>query len=118
MPKLIAFSDILRQTIIDRANHHCEYCRVSQFAQEAAFHIDHILPTSAGGCRKDVVDVKGSLLSELGYAAIFAMMVSTIDDGLTKNIGKRNELRHGSSVRNASGEEKADRSIRRDLRLR
>jgi hypothetical protein len=42
-------SDILRQAVIDRAGNRCEYCRISQFAQEATFHIDHITPQSAGG---------------------------------------------------------------------
>jgi hypothetical protein len=40
---------LLRQTVINRAGNRCEYCTLSQFAQEASFHIDHIIPQSAGG---------------------------------------------------------------------
>jgi hypothetical protein len=32
-----------------RAGNRCEYCRLAQKGQEAAFHIDHILPKVAGG---------------------------------------------------------------------
>lgn len=32
-----------------RAGGACEYCRLPQSSQEAAFHIDHIQPRSAGG---------------------------------------------------------------------
>ena len=32
-----------------RAGNQCEYCGLSQQGQEATFHIDHILPKSAGG---------------------------------------------------------------------
>ena len=39
----------LRQAVIQRAGDRCEYCRLSQFAQEATFHIDHVVPQSAGG---------------------------------------------------------------------
>jgi hypothetical protein len=45
----MAVPDILRQAVIDRAQHCCEYCRISQLAQEATFHVDHITPQSAGG---------------------------------------------------------------------
>ncbi|HEX5219332.1 MAG TPA: HNH endonuclease signature motif containing protein [Verrucomicrobiae bacterium] len=41
--------DHLRQGVIQRAHNRCEYCLLSQFAQEATFHIDHIVPQSAGG---------------------------------------------------------------------
>ena len=41
--------DILRQTVIHRAENRCEYCRISQAAQEATFHIDHIIPQAGGG---------------------------------------------------------------------
>jgi len=41
--------DILRRAVIDRAQNRCEYCRISQAAQEATFHIDHIRPQSSGG---------------------------------------------------------------------
>lgn len=39
----------LRQRVIQRARDRCEYCGISQVAQEAAFHIDHITPQAAGG---------------------------------------------------------------------
>src|SRR4051812_26217640 len=45
----MTISDALRQAVIDRAQNRCEYCRLSQSAQEATFHIDHIRPQSAGG---------------------------------------------------------------------
>jgi hypothetical protein len=32
-----------------RAENRCEYCQLSQEGQEAAFHIDHIVPRAAGG---------------------------------------------------------------------
>ncbi|MBI4550643.1 MAG: HNH endonuclease [Candidatus Latescibacteria bacterium] len=43
-----------RQLVISRAGERCEYCQLSQHGQEATFHIDHILPVSAGG--KTVVE--------------------------------------------------------------
>ena len=39
----------LRQRVIQRAHDRCEYCGISQAAQEAAFHIDHIIPQTAAG---------------------------------------------------------------------
>ena len=39
----------LRRQIVQRANNRCEYCRLSQEGQEAAFHVDHIRPSIAGG---------------------------------------------------------------------
>jgi hypothetical protein len=39
----------LRRLIIERAVSRCEYCQLSQDGQEATFHIDHIIPKSAGG---------------------------------------------------------------------
>jgi hypothetical protein len=39
----------LRTEVVRRASNRCEYCELSQAGQEAAFHIDHILPRSAGG---------------------------------------------------------------------
>jgi len=41
--------DHLRQAVIQRAGNRCEYCLLSQLAQEASFHIDHVIPQSAGG---------------------------------------------------------------------
>ncbi len=39
----------LRQLVIQRAGNRCEYCGISQVGQVATFHIDHIVPSSAGG---------------------------------------------------------------------
>ncbi|MBW4488816.1 MAG: HNH endonuclease [Trichocoleus desertorum ATA4-8-CV12] len=39
----------LRRLVIQRANHRCEYCGISQLGQVATFHIDHIIPEVAGG---------------------------------------------------------------------
>ena len=41
--------DFLRQAVISRAKNRCEYCLLSQLAQEASFHMDHVIPQSAGG---------------------------------------------------------------------
>lgn len=42
----------LRRTVIRRAGNRCEYCRLAQDGQEATFHIDHIVPITAGGPTK------------------------------------------------------------------
>jgi 5-methylcytosine-specific restriction endonuclease McrA len=39
----------LRADVVHRAGERCEYCRLSQQGQEAAFHIDHVVPRAAGG---------------------------------------------------------------------
>ena len=39
----------LRRLVINRSNNRCEYCQLSQAGQIATFHIDHIVPDSAGG---------------------------------------------------------------------
>ena len=39
----------LRDEVVLRAANRCEYCGLSQVGQEATFHIDHIVPRSAGG---------------------------------------------------------------------
>ena len=38
-----------RRAVIQRAEDRCEYCRLSQKGQEALFHVDHIVPLTAGG---------------------------------------------------------------------
>ena len=43
------FSAKLRAEIVHRAGNRCEYCRLSQTGQEAAFHSDHVVPLAAGG---------------------------------------------------------------------
>ncbi len=40
---------MIRAAVIMRARELCEYCRLAQVGQEAAFHIDHVIPTVAGG---------------------------------------------------------------------
>lgn len=39
----------LRAEVISRAGNRCEYCQLSQLGQEAAFHIDHVVPRAADG---------------------------------------------------------------------
>jgi hypothetical protein len=39
----------LHAQVVLRAGSCCEYCGLSQFGQEAAFHIDHVVPRAAGG---------------------------------------------------------------------
>jgi hypothetical protein len=39
----------LRREVRERAEERCEYCGLAAAAQEAAFHIDHIIPVVAGG---------------------------------------------------------------------
>ena len=39
----------VRAEVVRRAGNRCEYCRLSQLGQEAAFHVDHVFPRSAGG---------------------------------------------------------------------
>src|SRR5262249_33573041 len=39
----------LHAKVVLRAGNRCEYCQLSQLGQEAAFHIDHVVPRAAGG---------------------------------------------------------------------
>src|SRR4051794_16290187 len=39
----------LRDELVRRADDRCEYCGLSQAGQEAAFHVDHVVPRVAGG---------------------------------------------------------------------
>jgi hypothetical protein len=39
----------LRADVVHRAAERCEYCGLSQYGQEAVFHIDHVTPKAAGG---------------------------------------------------------------------
>jgi len=43
----------LRRFVIQRANNRCECCGISQVGQVATFHIDHIIPSVAGGETKE-----------------------------------------------------------------
>jgi hypothetical protein len=42
-------SPSLHAEVVLRAGNRCEYCRLSQFGQEATFHIDHVRPRADGG---------------------------------------------------------------------
>jgi len=42
-------SATLRAAVFHRAAEYCEYCRLSQHGQEASFHVDHVIPRTAGG---------------------------------------------------------------------
>jgi hypothetical protein len=39
----------IRGDVVLRAGNRCEYCGLSQAGQEAAFHVDHVVPRIAGG---------------------------------------------------------------------
>ena len=39
----------LHAEVVLRAGNRCEYCGLSQLGQEAAFHLDHVVPRAAGG---------------------------------------------------------------------
>jgi hypothetical protein len=39
----------LHAEVVLRAGNRCEYCGLSQLGQEAAFHVDHVVPRVAGG---------------------------------------------------------------------
>ena len=51
----------LRRQVVERAGGRCEYCGLSQEGQEATFHVDHVVPRSAGG---------GSKLANLALACV------------------------------------------------
>ncbi|NUQ65057.1 MAG: HNH endonuclease [Pirellulales bacterium] len=44
-----AISPDLRQSVARRAGHCCEYVRLPQASQVAAFPVDHVTPRSGGG---------------------------------------------------------------------
>jgi hypothetical protein len=39
----------LRREVVARARLRCEYCGLAQIGQEAAFHVDHVIPVATGG---------------------------------------------------------------------
>jgi len=39
----------LRRKVVERAENRREYCRLAQAGQEALFHMDHVIPETAGG---------------------------------------------------------------------
>jgi 5-methylcytosine-specific restriction endonuclease McrA len=51
----------LRRAVTQRAGDRCEYCGLSQAAQEALFHVDHIIPRVADG---------PTVLENLGLACV------------------------------------------------
>lgn len=51
----------LQRRVRLRASERCEYCRIAQAGQEATFHVDHVLPRTAGG---------GTLLENLALACV------------------------------------------------
>ena len=64
----------LRRLVLTRAANRCEYCGLAQAGQEATFHIDHILPESAGGITEEnslaLACVSCSLRKEARRAAV------------------------------------------------
>jgi hypothetical protein len=46
---MTAIPSQLRRLVVRRARDRCEYCGLAQAGQEAAFHLDHVQPRSAGG---------------------------------------------------------------------
>jgi hypothetical protein len=46
---MTAVSSRLRDQVVRRAGNRCEYCGLSQVGQEAAFHVDHVVPQADGG---------------------------------------------------------------------
>jgi len=52
---------LLREQVIKRASNRCEYCLLSQTGQEAAFHIDHVIPRALKG---------GTTLDNLALACV------------------------------------------------
>jgi len=45
----MAVTGHLRRVVVERARQRCEYCGLAQAGQEAAFHIDHVVPVTDGG---------------------------------------------------------------------
>lgn len=45
----IYISEALRRLVAERANHQCEYCRVSSIDSFFVFHIDHVISLKHGG---------------------------------------------------------------------
>jgi hypothetical protein len=43
----------LHRLVLQRAGARCEYCGLSQEGQEASFHVDHVMPTVAGGLTRE-----------------------------------------------------------------
>lgn len=45
----MASSETYRELVVARAGGGCEYCRLLEFASGVTFHIEHVIPLSAGG---------------------------------------------------------------------
>ncbi len=50
---MTTISAALRRLVIQRSGDRCEYCTLSQAGQIATFHVDHVIPDSAGGETSD-----------------------------------------------------------------
>ncbi len=44
----LSWAEVVRR-VVARAGNRCEYCRMHQSLQGATFHIEHVIPSSAGG---------------------------------------------------------------------
>jgi hypothetical protein len=67
----------LRRQVVQRAKNCCEYCGLSQAGQEAAFHVDHVMPATAGG-----------------ETALEIVIEQNVEDAIQSRIGGKN-LRYG-----------------------
>ncbi len=45
----MASSETYRKLVVARAGDACEYCRLLQYATGVTFHVEHVIPLSAGG---------------------------------------------------------------------
>ena len=45
----MSIPSVLKREVIKRAKSRCEYCGLAQVGQEAAFHIDHVVPVTLKG---------------------------------------------------------------------
>jgi hypothetical protein len=45
----MSIPSVLKREVIKRAKSRCEYCGLAQVGQEAAFHIDHVVPVTLRG---------------------------------------------------------------------
>jgi hypothetical protein len=57
----MSLSDSIRRQVAERACNRCEYCGLSEVGQAATFHLDHIVPSAAGG---------PSTIDNLAYACV------------------------------------------------
>src|ERR1700687_5468642 len=62
----------LRRLVVIRARGKCEYCGLAQAGQEAAFHVDHVVPSSKQG---------STILSNLALACVSCSSALDPDTG-------------------------------------